>query len=162
MPMSRLGPSTAAPRSVTLPPERGKGPARILSSVVLPQPDWPTIVTNSPVATSSEIPASACTRVRALVAYVFSRSETAISGAVTNASRECIIARAHRRGDLMKSFQWWSVVVVASLVAASTLAPAHAQAPVRVGSKNFTEQFVLGEIYAQALDAAGIKTEKKL
>ena len=37
-----------------------------------------------------------------------------------------------------------------------------AQQAVRVGSKNFTEQFVLGEIYAQALEAAGIKTEKKL
>lgn len=39
---------------------------------------------------------------------------------------------------------------------------AQAQQAVRVGSKNFTEQFVLAEIYAQALDAAGIKTEKKL
>ena len=38
----------------------------------------------------------------------------------------------------------------------------HAQQAVRVGSKNFTEQFVLAEIYAQALEAAGIKTEKKL
>jgi osmoprotectant transport system substrate-binding protein len=37
-----------------------------------------------------------------------------------------------------------------------------AQQPVRVGSKNFTEQFILGEMYAQALEAAGIKTEKKL
>ena len=39
---------------------------------------------------------------------------------------------------------------------------AQAQQAVRVGSKNFTEQFVLAEIYAQALEAAGIKTEKKL
>ena len=39
---------------------------------------------------------------------------------------------------------------------------AHAQQPVRVGSKNFTEQFVLAELYAQALEAAGIKVEKKL
>ena len=37
-----------------------------------------------------------------------------------------------------------------------------AQAQVRVGSKNFTEQFVLGELYAQAFEAAGIKVEKKL
>ena len=36
-----------------------------------------------------------------------------------------------------------------------------AQQPVRVGSKNFTEQFILGELYAQALEANGIKTEKK-
>ena len=32
---------------------------------------------------------------------------------------------------------------------------------VRVGSKNFTEQFVLAEIYAQALEAAGMKVETK-
>jgi len=31
-----------------------------------------------------------------------------------------------------------------------------------VGSKNFTEQFVLGEIYAQALEAAGFKVKKEL
>ena len=33
-----------------------------------------------------------------------------------------------------------------------------------VGSKNFTEQYVLGEIYAQALEAAGykVKTDLKL
>lgn len=31
-----------------------------------------------------------------------------------------------------------------------------------VGSKNFDEQYILGEIYAQALQAAGFKVEKKL
>ena len=31
-----------------------------------------------------------------------------------------------------------------------------------VGSKNFTEQFILGEIYAQALEAAGFKIKKQL
>jgi osmoprotectant transport system substrate-binding protein len=35
-------------------------------------------------------------------------------------------------------------------------------AQVKVGSKNFTEQFVVAEIYAQALEAAGIKVERKL
>jgi len=54
------------------------------------------------------------------------------------------------------------VVALASFAAAMALAQAHAQQPVRVGSKNFTEQFVLGELYAQALEANGIKTEKKL
>jgi osmoprotectant transport system substrate-binding protein len=39
---------------------------------------------------------------------------------------------------------------------------AQAQQPVRVGSKNFTEQFVVAELYAQALEAAGVKVEKKL
>jgi osmoprotectant transport system substrate-binding protein len=38
----------------------------------------------------------------------------------------------------------------------------HAQPVVRVGSKNFTEQFVLAELYAQALEASGIKVERKI
>jgi glycine betaine/choline ABC-type transport system substrate-binding protein len=33
---------------------------------------------------------------------------------------------------------------------------------VTVGSKNFTEQFILGEIYAQALEAAGYNVKKQL
>ena len=33
---------------------------------------------------------------------------------------------------------------------------------ITVGSKNFTEQFVLGEIYAQALEAAGFKINRQL
>jgi osmoprotectant transport system substrate-binding protein len=42
------------------------------------------------------------------------------------------------------------------------VSPAGAQQPVRVGSKNFTEQFVLAELYAQAMEAAGIKVERKV
>ncbi|MBU8879928.1 glycine/betaine ABC transporter substrate-binding protein [Bacillus sp. FJAT-29790] len=33
---------------------------------------------------------------------------------------------------------------------------------IKVGSKNFTEQFILGEIYAQAFEAAGYPVERKL
>jgi glycine betaine/choline ABC-type transport system substrate-binding protein len=33
---------------------------------------------------------------------------------------------------------------------------------ITVGSKNFTEQFILGEIYSQALEAAGFKVNKQL
>jgi osmoprotectant transport system substrate-binding protein len=44
--------------------------------------------------------------------------------------------------------------------AALAAAVATAQQPVRVGSKNFTEQFVLAELYAQALEAAGIMVER--
>jgi glycine betaine/choline ABC-type transport system substrate-binding protein len=41
--------------------------------------------------------------------------------------------------------------------------PANASKPtITVGSKDFTEQFVLGEIYAQALQAAGYKVKKQL
>ena len=39
---------------------------------------------------------------------------------------------------------------------------ANASKSVTVGSKNFTEQFVLGEIYSQALAAAGYKVKKQL
>lgn len=39
---------------------------------------------------------------------------------------------------------------------------AQAQAPLRVASKNFTEQFVLAELYAQAFEAAGMKVERKI
>ena len=54
-------------------------------------------------------------------------------------------------------------LALAALALAAVLPlTSQAQQVVRVGSKNFTEQFVLAEIYAQALEAAGIKTEKKL
>ncbi len=50
------------------------------------------------------------------------------------------------------------VVSLAAILLVST----QAYGQVRVGSKNFTEQFVVAEIYAQALEAAGIKVERKL
>ncbi len=34
--------------------------------------------------------------------------------------------------------------------------------PVRIGSKDFTEQFILGELYAQLLERKGIPVERKL
>jgi glycine betaine/choline ABC-type transport system substrate-binding protein len=40
--------------------------------------------------------------------------------------------------------------------------PANADKEITVGSKNFTEQFILGEIYAQALAAAGYDVKKDL
>ena len=54
------------------------------------------------------------------------------------------------------------IVAAAALVVGLLVASAAPAQVVRVGSKNFTEQFVLAEIYAQALEAAGIKVEKKL
>ncbi|HVS56500.1 MAG TPA: glycine betaine ABC transporter substrate-binding protein [Casimicrobiaceae bacterium] len=47
-----------------------------------------------------------------------------------------------------------------AVVAALFSAPALSQ--VKIGSKNFTEQFVVAEIYAQALEATGLKVERKL
>lgn len=40
--------------------------------------------------------------------------------------------------------------------------PGAERTKVTIGSKNFTEQFVLGEIYSQALEAAGFKVEREL
>lgn len=40
--------------------------------------------------------------------------------------------------------------------------PGAEQTSITVGSKNFDEQYILGEIYAQSLEAAGFKVEKEL
>jgi glycine betaine/choline ABC-type transport system substrate-binding protein len=40
--------------------------------------------------------------------------------------------------------------------------PANAGKSITVGSKNFTEQFILGQIYSQALEAAGFTVKKEL
>ncbi len=49
-----------------------------------------------------------------------------------------------------------------ALVAVAPLAASCAfdRSAVRVGSKNFTESFVIAEIYAQALEAAGLRVER--
>jgi osmoprotectant transport system substrate-binding protein len=55
----------------------------------------------------------------------------------------------------------------AALLAAATLVAAGCSRkprviPVRVGSKNFTEQIILGEIIAQSLERAGVPVERRL
>jgi len=60
----------------------------------------------------------------------------------------------------MKRSGLFAAAVLVAVVCMACVA--QAQQPVRVGSKNFTEQFVLAELYAQALEAAGVKVEKKL
>ena len=41
--------------------------------------------------------------------------------------------------------------------------PANAsKGTITVGSKNFTEQFILGEVYAQTLEAQGFKVQRRL
>jgi glycine betaine/choline ABC-type transport system substrate-binding protein len=40
--------------------------------------------------------------------------------------------------------------------------PANASTTLTIASKNFTEEFILGEIYAQALEAGGYKVHKRL
>jgi osmoprotectant transport system substrate-binding protein len=51
----------------------------------------------------------------------------------------------------------------ASEAAASAEAPAAGSGePIRVGSKNFTEAYIMAEMYAQLLEAAGFEVERKL
>lgn len=56
--------------------------------------------------------------------------------------------------------------VLASILSAATMlasmVPAFAAEPVRIGSKNFTEQYIMAEMYAAVLRNAGIPVEKKL
>ena len=59
---------------------------------------------------------------------------------------------------LSKSF---AGLFAGAILAAFIGAPAQADA-VKVGSKNFTEQFVVAEIYAQALEKAGVEVERHL
>jgi osmoprotectant transport system substrate-binding protein len=59
-------------------------------------------------------------------------------------------------------FPQWIARIIVSSIAGLLLAAPPASAQVRVGSKNFTEQFIVAEIYAQALEAAGIKVERKV
>ena len=55
----------------------------------------------------------------------------------------------------------WTAGLGLALAAAVISVSAAAQT-VRVASKNFTEQFVLAELYSQAFEAAGIKVERKI
>src|SRR4029079_16077980 len=45
---SRLGPSIAWLSTITAPSEGASSPARMLSTVVLPQPEWPIMQVKSP------------------------------------------------------------------------------------------------------------------
>jgi osmoprotectant transport system substrate-binding protein len=49
-----------------------------------------------------------------------------------------------------------------SLLAACGVGGAGSGATIKIGSKNFTEEFILGELYAQLLENNGFKVEKKL
>ena len=54
------------------------------------------------------------------------------------------------------------VAIAAATLLGAGACRARGAKPIRVGSKNFTEQVVLGEIAAQALEAEGLKVERRL
>lgn len=62
----------------------------------------------------------------------------------------------------MKTFRIVSLIVVLALTL-TACAPATAPAaPVKIGSKDFTEELLLGEMYALVLEADGIPVERRL
>ncbi len=52
--------------------------------------------------------------------------------------------------------------ILLAIVAALVLAGQASAQTLKVGSKNFTEQFIVAELYAAALEAAGFKVERKI
>jgi len=52
--------------------------------------------------------------------------------------------------------------ILLAIVAALVIAGQASAQTLKVGSKNFTEQFIVAELYAAALEAAGFKVERKI
>jgi osmoprotectant transport system substrate-binding protein len=52
--------------------------------------------------------------------------------------------------------------ILLAIVAALSMAGQASAQTLKVGSKNFTEQFIVAELYAAALEAAGFKVERKI
>jgi osmoprotectant transport system permease protein len=55
-----------------------------------------------------------------------------------------------------------ALVALGAIAAASGLASGPRAAVIRVGSKNFTEQIILGELVAQQIERAGLNVERRL
>ncbi|MCU0568311.1 MAG: quaternary ammonium transporter [Oculatellaceae cyanobacterium Prado106] len=68
--------------------------------------------------------------------------------------------RLHRR--LLLSLM--AILTAGILIACAAGSPtgSNAPTPIKVGSKDFTEQFIIGEMYALALEQAGFPVERKL
>ncbi len=68
----------------------------------------------------------------------------------------------------MKRFRRFLILPILAIVTASILIACAgggtptAKTPIKVGSKDFTEQFILGEMYSLVLEKAGFKVERKL
>jgi osmoprotectant transport system substrate-binding protein/osmoprotectant transport system permease protein len=84
----------------------------------------------------------------------------AVDGALLVAERAF---RSGRRRTPIAIAAIVTMIAVAAVAAASTLASRGGDAVIRVGSKNFTEQIILGELVAQQLERrAGVAVERRL
>jgi osmoprotectant transport system substrate-binding protein len=54
------------------------------------------------------------------------------------------------------------ILAIFTVACSNTSSNGQGKPTISIGSKNFTEQYVLGEIYAQALEAKGFNVERKL
>jgi osmoprotectant transport system substrate-binding protein len=70
------------------------------------------------------------------------------------------VIRKHTRRVVKAAFciSFGVAIVLGGLAAGAVSAPA-AQQTVKLGTKNFTEEFLLGQLYKQALEAKGFKVE---
>jgi osmoprotectant transport system permease protein len=84
-----------------------------------------------------------------------------LDGGLTLAERA---VRARLSGGIHRRSWTARVAVVATLAAAIWIVAAslRSDSVIRVGSKNFTEQILLGELLAQTLEARGVKVERRL
>lgn len=64
----------------------------------------------------------------------------------------------------MKRKNVWMLISILILTAVlvSACGSSGSQTPIKVGSKDFTEQFIIGEMYALVLEEAGFNVERKL
>ncbi len=73
-----------------------------------------------------------------------------------------LLARVERARRPGRAAAGLALVALAALAASLAPRASEARAVVRVGSKNFTEQLVLGELLAQTLEARGFAVERRL
>ena len=84
-----------------------------------------------------------------------------LDGGLTFAER----ATRGRLSGGRKGSRWLPAAVGVAIAAAATwavIANVRSAAVIRVGSKNFTEQILLGELLAQTMEARGIRVERRL
>ncbi|GAB4377953.1 MAG: glycine betaine ABC transporter substrate-binding protein [Elainellaceae cyanobacterium] len=70
--------------------------------------------------------------------------------------------RKIRRRLLLPLLAFLTAGVLIACAGGGNNATTSADAPIRVGSKDFTEQFIIGEMYALVLENAGFQVERKL
>lgn len=58
--------------------------------------------------------------------------------------------------------KWTTKAIAATLITAAATLHTAAAEPIKIGSKNFTEQFILAEMYAAVLEDAGFQVERKI